>query len=100
MLHNKEDVVEHNHDSKNKFNDIDFNIKAEHGLQPHLPKGEQPTRQIHQYVENRPPRRRLSLIIPIQLWQILKRGYSQFEIPKETDFPKCRFWRDSFSSLR
>lgn len=52
MLNDKKDVIKDDHDSKNQFNNIDFNIKSKNGLKAHLSKREKTSGKIHQNIEN------------------------------------------------
>ena len=99
MLDNEENIVENNHYTKNKLDDVDFDIKTENGLKAHLSKREEPTSQVHNNIENRPSSSWFPLIIPVQLRQILKSGDSQLKISQKADFSHGWININRFSAL-
>lgn len=87
MLDDEQNIVKHDHDTKNKLDDVDFDVKSKNSFKPHLSKREQPSSQVHKNVKNGPSSSGFALVVPVHLGEIFKGGDGKFKVAQKADFP-------------
>lgn len=90
MLHDEHDVVDHHQYPQRDLHVVYINFLSEYSFQQHLQEGERAARQVHEDVEDRPAPCGLSLVVPVNLRQVLQRGDAQLEVPHEAEHAQLR----------